>query len=647
MSYCETARTLLKVLQPSSVTQIGMGEFYLRRPAWEMAPAEKCLGHVSDALRSDAGAYEAIIGRDASKLREPLLDFLYSMPGYDGKGIMAMSRGAGSAGVLCHDDVVSVADQAAYVLTEVLRHHGQEALAADGVMPKVIHCLVGETMHPWDFGARKVSAAGAAEALSNLLKDPALREFTLDQHNVRTYVQVEEDDVPTKRQLVIHEARYGYADPLWSPVISSRGCRDVTHVVRSLVRKNELHINPDRKPQYMNQIFALNDMAPKVRRLGVRFSYGDDPIHEVTTDGVSQETVALHVTDAPIEEGPAKGWVGKLKLLGRQDGHVLRFPGLRQGGAPCLLECTGGVVGGIVLEYPETRHAGPWQYTEIGVGRAEDAIRVSYDGEFVVCDDGRVLDVSNWSYEVGNHLVIVRGSDAAMTYQGRGGNGGRSFTLNDDQTLSPTQAPHLALGVVPPTWRIVAPHESAAAAEAKAKADEEAEIQARRSGRLRDLDIGEYEVLDPPDSARQFSSVLQDFGKVWNKSRLHSEISWAPGPAIGKLGKNEWMSLDAGAERTICGVVISGCGCCKCHPSRVRLSVSKAPNDQWTECGEHGCLQHFAGGDHYDVLKIAPTVGRYVKINPVEWINPACDHSAIRCGLLAAKRGGNIPRWSA
>merc|ERR1719456_2006165 len=161
------------------------------------------------------------------------------------------------------------------------------------------------------------------------------------------------------RQLVIHEARYGYADPLWSLVVS-RGCRDVTHVVRSLVRKNELHINPDRKPQYMNQIFALNDMAPIVRRLGVRYSYGDGPIYEVTTDGVPQETVALHVTNAPADEGPAQGWAGKLKLIGRHDERVLRFPGLRRGGAPCRLECTGGVVGGIVLEYPETRNAGPW-----------------------------------------------------------------------------------------------------------------------------------------------------------------------------------------------------------------------------------------------------------------------------------------------
>ena len=78
------------------------------------------------------------------------------------------------------------------------------------------------------------------------------------------------------RNLVIHEARYGYADPLWAPAVckAALGLQDVTLVVRSLVSLNELHVNPDRKPQYMNQIFAFFDPTPKKRRLGVRFSYG-------------------------------------------------------------------------------------------------------------------------------------------------------------------------------------------------------------------------------------------------------------------------------------------------------------------------------------------------------------------------------------
>jgi len=279
------------------------------------------------------------------------------------------------------------------------------------------------------------------------------------------------------RNLVIHEARYGYSDPLWAPAVckAALGLQDVTLVVRSLVSRDELHINPDRKPQYMNQIFSFSDPTPKKRRLGVRFSYGDGPIYETTTDGVDQETVALHVTGGPVEEGgPAQGWIGKLKLLNRQDENVLRFPDLRAGGAFSRLRCTGSVMGGIVLEYPETRQAGPWAYTEIGLGPVKDAISVSYDGEFVMRDDGRVLDVSMWSYEVHNHLVIVRGPNDAETFQGRGGNGGRSFTLNDDQTISPTQAPHLALGVVPKTLRIVAPEEIKAAAYARRDEKDEA-----------------------------------------------------------------------------------------------------------------------------------------------------------------------------
>merc|ERR1712176_686565 len=97
---------------------------------------------------------------------------------------------------------------------------------------------------------------------------------------------------------------------------------------------------------------------------------------------------------------------------------------------------------------------------------------------------------------------------------------------------------------------------------------------------LRGLTLGQimavpdrYEVLDVPNEARYFSSKLHDFGKVWDKSTLQSDISWAPGPNFQRHGPDEYVVLDAGAPRNIAGVVISGCGCCKAHASQVRLSV--------------------------------------------------------------------------
>jgi hypothetical protein len=139
----------------------------------------------------------------------------------------------------------------------------------------------------------------------------------------------------------------------------------------------------------------------------------------------------------------------KLVLLGRADDRVLRFPTLRKGGGDVPLECTNSITtGGIVLEYPETRQAGPWAYTEIAVGPLEDAIKVKYDGEFLTRDDGRVFDIAHWKYEEGNFLCIVKGPNDDETHKGRGGHGGRSFTLNDDQTISPSKAPHLAFGVI-------------------------------------------------------------------------------------------------------------------------------------------------------------------------------------------------------
>jgi hypothetical protein len=159
------------------------------------------------------------------------------------------------------------------------------------------------------------------------------------------------------------------------------------------------------------------------------------------------------------------------------------------------------------------------------------------------------------------------------------------------------------------------------------------------------LDVPEkYEILDVPDEARVFSSKLHDFGKVWNKSRLESDIAWAPGPSFRNHGPDEYIVLDVGAPRNICGVVISGCACCVAHASQVRLSVSLHGDPQeasaWIERGDHDCCEGYpspGGRKHYDVLEIDPTFAQFVKINPRQWRDGE-NHAALRCAVLVAKR---------
>jgi len=106
----------------------------------------------------------------------------------------------------------------------------------------------------------------------------------------------------TPGNLKIHEARYGWAGDIWgvtpSPNKSGSGAKDVTDIVRRLVHDDELDINPQCEPQYMNRTFWPETASgpPIPRKLGVRYSYGDGPAKEETTHAVPHETVRLRVT---------------------------------------------------------------------------------------------------------------------------------------------------------------------------------------------------------------------------------------------------------------------------------------------------------------------------------------------------------------
>ena len=105
----------------------------------------------------------------------------------------------------------------------------------------------------------------------------------------------------------------------------------------------------------------------------------------------------------------------------------------------------------VVPRYEYPRSAAEWRYIELGLGPAHMAAHMQLQGEFLVrLHDERVMDIAHWKYEEGNTLNVLR---SAHNHPGntRYGNGGRSFVVNTDGTVSPMKASHLVLGAGKPT----------------------------------------------------------------------------------------------------------------------------------------------------------------------------------------------------
>ena len=95
------------------------------------------------------------------------------------------------------------------------------------------------------------------------------------------------------------------------------------------------------------------------------------------------------------------------------------------------------------------------QFESLQEGKANDPtgpLEIVYDGRFIALAPGSaaykkhkemVFDVSMWKYQIGNHLVLVKGSLFGKTRM-RGG--GRDFVIHEDGTISPKPAQHLVLG---------------------------------------------------------------------------------------------------------------------------------------------------------------------------------------------------------
>lgn len=98
-----------------------------------------------------------------------------------------------------------------------------------------------------------------------------------------------------------------------------------------------------------------------------------------------------------------------------------------------------------------------WSIFECGVARsgnikgplnAAPAIEAVHDKEGFLtrAHDGRVLDIARWQYVVGTKVILLRDQYGEKTRNGHC-DGGRSFVINSDGTISPRKALHLCLGV--------------------------------------------------------------------------------------------------------------------------------------------------------------------------------------------------------
>ena len=87
------------------------------------------------------------------------------------------------------------------------------------------------------------------------------------------------------------------------------------------------------------------------------------------------------------------------------------------------LTLTGAFKGlGLVNLHEGTKQHEEWSYTEIGIGRAENAVRARFDEKFCRREsDGLTLDVAFWQYKEGNHVNWVGGQTEEKTRQHGGG----------------------------------------------------------------------------------------------------------------------------------------------------------------------------------------------------------------------------------
>jgi len=106
-----------------------------------------------------------------------------------------------------------------------------------------------------------------------------------------------------EKHLIILRAWYGDLNkPRYVVDDKGRGCSiDVTEKVRQCVQNNELHLNPEGKSQYFNDLFFTNGYTymkeiPIPKMLAIEYRWGEDgKVHQVTGGPVPFETFRIDI----------------------------------------------------------------------------------------------------------------------------------------------------------------------------------------------------------------------------------------------------------------------------------------------------------------------------------------------------------------
>lgn len=264
---------------------------------------------------------------------------------------------------------------------------------------------------------------------------------------VPAHLENNNQEIPPRAKLIIHEARYGWATDIWAPTTCSHaaGCKDVTSIVQNDVNTsdNTLSINPNRQPQFMNQHFWPETASgpPIPRKLAIRYSYQTDDatfktkICELVTEAVPHETVSVNITKTSCDPPSYL-----------QDEPAAASTALTNWNGNALLLLENGEFIGKKWNTPKDAW-GQWDYIDLCI--TDDinmAVTASYDGKFITSTEpgSMVFDVAMWQFTAGNHLVLVKGKRPDCPTRKEGG--GRSFSVNTDGTISPTPAKWLVLG---------------------------------------------------------------------------------------------------------------------------------------------------------------------------------------------------------
>lgn len=183
------------------------------------------------------------------------------------------------------------------------------------------------------------------------------------------------------------------------------------------------------------------DSCTQLGQLRLGGSFGSDESKDSTTSSNTKEQ-----TSTMAGSGFS---LGALILVAKGSPQSLRVEHLEslRSGSPTALGLSSHPGAGICLKYLTPRQFKEWNYIETEV-RYSSPLEAVYSGGFVRINgvgQPLVLDVSFWKYFEGNtvNAVGAHPESGAETFIG---GGGRSWTLNDDGSISASVHPDLVLG---------------------------------------------------------------------------------------------------------------------------------------------------------------------------------------------------------